>query len=105
VRESEEQFGEGAIRPLAEVATERARAMPLSVKADAAGRPQALLLEGRWEGVQELCNRWRVQEEWWRRERYRDYFRLITDSGRLCLVFRDLLGDTGPGWFLERVYE
>jgi len=105
VRESEEQFGEGAIRPLSEVATERARAIPLSVKADAAGRPQALLLEGRWEGVQELCNRWRVEEEWWRRERYRDYFRLITDSGRLCLVFRDLLGDTGPGWFLERVYE
>jgi DNA polymerase IV len=108
VRESEDQFGEGAIRPLTEVATERSAASQLPVRVDAAGRPRAILLDGRWEGVRELCNRWRVQEEWWRRERYRDYFRLITDSGRLCLLFRDLLdgkATTETGWFLERVYE
>ncbi|MHB0870202.1 MAG: DNA polymerase Y family protein [Chloroflexota bacterium] len=93
VRQAEEQFGEGILRPLAELEGESPPPTPIRV-ADAIGWPQVLYLEGRRERVRELCNRWRVREEWWRREVYRDYYRLITESGRLCVVFRDL----SPPW-------
>jgi DNA polymerase-4 len=112
VQRIEEQFGGKTIRPLAELEGEKA-AVPLRVTVDEDGRPAALFLEGRPEPVRELCNRWRVREEWWRREIYRDYYRLITESGRLCVVFRDLTpllpspwgkGEKPAHWFLERIY-
>ena len=112
VQRANEWLGEGAIRPLAEVAMEGA-ARPIRVIADRAGQPAALVLAGRLEPVLALCNRWRVRGDWWRREVYRDYFRLITESGRLCVVFRDLAtqppsllekGERLATWFLERIY-
>ena len=56
---------------------------------------------GRAEKVREVSNHWRVQEEWWRRELLREYYRVITDSGKLCLIYHDLLGG---GWYVERIY-
>ncbi|MGE5617957.1 MAG: hypothetical protein ACM3US_01720 [Sphingomonadaceae bacterium] len=113
-RQAEEQFGEGILRPLAEMQGEKAPATPIPVLPDAVGRPYLLFLGGKREVVRELCNRWRVREEWWRREVYRDYYRLITESGRLCVVYRDLSpqppslpgkgGQLTPPWFLERIY-
>ncbi len=90
VRQAEEQFGEGAIRPLAEMEGEKESAIPIPVIPDVIGLPDLLFLEGKRERVREVCNRWRVREEWWRREVYRDYYRLVTESGRLCVVYRDL---------------
>jgi hypothetical protein len=134
VRDVEEQLGGGAIYPLAGIPEERAAGHPLRVMADEAGLPRALLLEGRWERVREVSNRWRVVEGWWRRELSREYYRVITERDRLCLIFRDLSpfragigrgalprrsADTSdmaghralpyePGegntWFLERIY-
>ena len=103
LQRAEEQFGEEAIRPLAEVEGEKVAAVPLRVMVDEIGWPAVLFLAGRQEPVREVCNRWRVREEWWRREVYRDYFRLITESGQLCVVYRDLTPQP-PSWFMERIY-
>lgn len=120
IRQAEEQFGKGAIRPLAEIQGEKPPARRLRAAVDAGGSPTELFLEGHWERIRELCNRWRVVADWWRREIRRDYYRLITESGRLCVVYRDLpplapLPSEGRGakvpsprpagpWFLERIY-
>jgi DNA polymerase IV len=113
VRELEEQLGGGTLHFLAEMPGERSAGHPLRVMADEAGHPRALMLEGRWERVREVSNRWRVAEGWWRRELYREYYRVITENGRLCLIFRDLSPQlsllpgrrgTGFAWFLERIY-
>lgn len=101
VQQAEELFGEGAIGPMTEISSERPAVRRIKVIAEVDGQPRALFLGGRRERVREVSNRWRVQEEWWRRERVRQYYRVITASGRLCLIFQDLLGG---GWFLERVY-
>ena len=90
VRQLEDQMGEGVIRSLSGVPEARIAGHSLRVVADEMGRPRALLLEGRWERVREISNRWRVVEGWWRREVAREYYRVITNRGRLCLIFSDL---------------
>ena len=72
----------------------------IEVDLDAAGQPQRL----RWEGTSvpvEVCNRWRVEEAWWRRPVSRDYYKLAGDS-LLALVYHDLVDGS---WHLERVYD
>ena len=52
--------------------------------------------------VRDVSARWRVHTEWWAGEVWRDYWEITTDTGLLCVLFRDLLSDR---WFLERVCE
>ncbi|MCL4370659.1 MAG: hypothetical protein M1380_07095 [Chloroflexi bacterium] len=102
IKQAEELFGNGTIGPMTVVAREKPVARRIKVIAEVDGEPHVLFLDSKRERVREVSNRWRVQEEWWRRERMREYYRVITESGRLCLIFQDLLGG---GWFLERVYD
>jgi hypothetical protein len=55
---------------------------------------------GRREPV-EVCNRWRVDEDWWRAPIARDYFKVVGGNW-LALVYRDRTDDT---WHLERLYD
>ena len=54
--------------------------------------------------VQEVCNRWRVHTRWWEPNEmiWRDYWKVVTDTGLLCLIYHDRL--TGR-WYLQRVYD
>ncbi|MGD2205464.1 MAG: hypothetical protein PVH17_01680 [Anaerolineae bacterium] len=61
-----------------------------------------------WQGtahrVASVHNRWRVHTLWWQPQAsiWREYVKVTTDSGLLCLLYRDLLqGD----WRLARVYD
>ena len=72
----------------------------IEVDLDAHGQPAQL----RWEGGSipvEVCNRWRVDEAWWRRPVSRDYYKLVGNN-LLALVYLDLVDGT---WHLERVYD
>lgn len=72
----------------------------IEVDLDAAGQPARL----RWEGGSvpvEVCNRWRVEEAWWRRPVSRDYFKLA-GTKLLALVYLDRIDGT---WHLERVFD
>ena len=72
----------------------------IDVELDSNGQPASLRLDGSAEQV-EVCNRWRIEEAWWRRPVSRDYYKLV---GRdlLALVYLDLVDGT---WHLERVYD
>jgi hypothetical protein len=67
-----------------------------------------LPLSFRWEGethsILEVCNRWRVHTRWWEPAEtvWREYLKVATDTGLLCLIYRDLLSG---GWFLARLYD
>jgi hypothetical protein len=61
-----------------------------------------------WQGashrISVVCNRWRIHTRWWEPDEtiWREYLKVATDTGLLCLLYRDLLaGD----WFLARVYD
>jgi hypothetical protein len=67
---------------------------------DAAGSLVAI----RWAGCREpveVCNRWRVEEAWWRDPIARDYFKVV-GSRWLALVYFDRIAGT---WHLERLYD
>ncbi len=54
--------------------------------------------------ILEVSNRWRVHTRWWEPNKaiWREYVKVVTDSGFLCLIYRDL---RQGGWFLARLYD
>ena len=55
---------------------------------------------GRRERV-EVCNRWRVEESWWRDPIARDYYKVVGDRW-LALIYFDRAAGS---WHLERLYD
>ena len=61
-----------------------------------------------WQGtshpIEAIYKRWRVHTRWWEPEQtiWREYLKVTTHTGLLCLLYRDLLGD---GWYLARIYD
>jgi hypothetical protein len=72
----------------------------IDVDLDAHGQPARLRWAGASESV-EVCNRWRIEEAWWRRPVSRDYYKLV-GVHLLALVYLDRVDGT---WHLERVYD
>jgi hypothetical protein len=72
----------------------------IDVELDLVGRLVAIRWAGRREAV-EVCNRWRVDEAWWRQPIARDYFKVVGPHW-LALVYLDRLDGS---WHLERVYD
>ena len=60
----------------------------------------AIAWAGRREAV-EVCNRWRVDEAWWREPIARDYFKVV-GARWLALVYLDRVDGS---WHLERLYD
>ncbi len=54
--------------------------------------------------VLEVCNIWRVHTLRWEPNEmvWREYLKVLTNTGLLCLIYRDML--TGR-WYLQRVYD
>ena len=49
----------------------------------------------------EVCNRWRVEESWWREPIARDYFKVVGERW-LALIYFDRVASS---WHLERLYD
>src|SRR5204863_8222381 len=64
-----------------------AAARAAEVRSDAEGGPTLLRWRGRLEPVR-VCNTWRSGGAWWRGEEPRAYFRVLTRSGALLVLFR-----------------
>lgn len=98
-----------------------AEGQAITVEADDWGTPQRFTWRGVVHTVAEVVNRWRVDEGWWivtsddSGEKaapfstsgddgrvWREYFRLVTVSGLLVDVYRDI---SGGGWYVQRVYD
>jgi hypothetical protein len=67
---------------------------PIEVELDAEGALVAIRWNGRRETV-EVCNRWRVEEAWWRGPIARDYFK-VAGSRWLALVYLDRVDNSWP---------
>ena len=67
---------------------------------DTDGRLVAIRWNGRRVPV-EVCNRWRVEEDWWREPISRDYFKIVAREW-LALIYLDRVEGT---WHLERLYD
>lgn len=67
-----------------------------------AGLPARFIWDGRSHPVQALANRWRVDVGWWRLRLWRDYYKLVTTTGLLVVIYHDLMTDS---WYLQRLYD
>ena len=74
----------------------------VSVQVDAAGRPTAFRWKGRRHPVAAVVRTWRVDTGWWRRRVWREYVTVVTTTGLLAVLYRDV---EGGGWYLVRVYD
>jgi hypothetical protein len=72
----------------------------IDAELDETGHLVAIHWNGRREPI-EVCNRWRVEEAWWREPIARDYFKVVGTSW-LALVYLDRTAGT---WHLERLYD
>ena len=67
------------------------RARPIRVEADESDEPQAVVLGRERLAVAAVQNRWRIDDEWWRKEMSRLYFSLLLEDGRTLTIYRDLV--------------
>jgi len=75
---------------------------PITVTSEVDGTPRAFEWRGHFHLVTGVAKRWRVDQGWWRRRIWREYYKLSTDTGLLVIIYRDLL--TGQ-WYLQRLYD
>lgn len=66
------------------------------------GLPGRFVWERRTHPVLYVANHWRVDVAWWRWRVWRDYWKLVTGTGLLVVVYQDL---SGGGWYLQRLYD
>ena len=71
---------------------------PVAVEADGSGEPVAVVLGGQRLAVAQVQDVWRIDDEWWREEVSRMYYRLMLDDGRTVTVYHDLLGEK---WWVQ----
>ena len=75
---------------------------PITVVFDGMYAPQRFTWQGRTHQVKQITKRWRVDQDLWQHRVWREYFKLLTSSGLLVIIYRDLL--TGQ-WYLQRLYD
>ncbi len=75
---------------------------PIRVEVDELWQPLRFVWRRQVHPVSAVANRWRVDEDWWRGRVWREYFKLITTTGLLVIVFRDLVSGE---WYVQRLYD
>jgi hypothetical protein len=74
----------------------------VQVETDAGGAPIRLRMDGSDHGEVGICNRWRVDDGWWRDPVARACYKIVTRSGLVAVIFLDEIRGT---WHLERVFD
>jgi hypothetical protein len=76
--------------------------MPIEVYSDTQARPRVFIWGGMRHQVHGISNHWRLDQEWWGERIWRHYYKLITDTGLLVIIYRDLISQH---WYFERLYD
>jgi hypothetical protein len=74
----------------------------LAVTVNVQGIPLSLDIDGDRQRVTKVYEKWRSVEEWWGKEVSRNYFRVKTNKGIVCDIYRDV---PEGGWYLSRIHD
>ena len=74
----------------------------LKVRVNIQGVPITLARNGERQRVTKVYQHWRVVEEWWGSEITRNYFRVKTNKGLVCDIYRDM---PNGNWYLSQIYD
>jgi hypothetical protein len=50
------------------------------------------------EGIAQIRESWRIDDEWWRRPVSREYHQVVLESGKVTTLYLDL---AEGGWYLQ----
>ena len=68
------------------------------VEVDGTGIPITVVVGRRTRRVSAVRERWRIDDEWWRRPLARDYVTVVLEDGRPLTLYRDLIEG---GWWAQ----
>jgi hypothetical protein len=74
----------------------------IDVSLSPSGVPIHILWRKQRHPVAAILNDWRVDAEWWRFRIFRDYYKILTGTGLLIVIFHDRIKGE---WRLLRVYD
>ena len=70
------------------------------MRTDDRGDPEFVRLPGKTaRRVATVRERWRIDDEWWRRPISRAYYAVVLDDGRVLTLYRDLAENA---WYAQR---
>lgn len=75
------------------------RPQPLDVVANEKGEPKAVRVGGRVRIVEQIKDRWRIDDEWWRKPICRMYFLVEYADGIQETLYQDLVDQS---WYRQR---
>ncbi|MEL6526025.1 MAG: hypothetical protein AAFQ07_09980 [Chloroflexota bacterium] len=61
-----------------------------------------ILWNERTHGILRVARRWRVDIGWWQTRIWRDYYKIVTHTGLLMVVYQDL---GNKQWYVQQVYD
>jgi hypothetical protein len=74
----------------------------IAVESDELAVPLVFIWQGRTHQVEWVAKRWRVDQGWWRKRVWREYFKITTQTGLLVVIFREV---QSGNWYLQRLYD
>lgn len=74
----------------------------IKVEADEQHNPLSFTAHGETHAIECIVQSWRIDTDWWAARLNREYFQVITTSGQMMIIYRDLVGNT---WRLYRLYD
>jgi DNA polymerase-4 len=92
----QERFGETAI--LQATAVEGPPPEPIDVRAGEDGHPTAFVRGNRWSRVATIDLHWRLEGDWWWGEGRKDYYKVVSRSGEISVLFHD---SNEKRWYLH----
>ena len=66
------------------------------------GKLETFVWSGKRHVIKRIVKKWRVDEGWWTEWQWREYSKVITETGLLAVVFQDLITEQ---WYLQRLYD
>ena len=81
----------------------QAEPLQIQVKADEnTNFPLSFQWEGRQHRVKAVVQYWQIDMDWWLVQIWRDFFKVITDTGLLATIYYDLIAGC---WMFQRMYD
>ena len=71
---------------------------PIDVLAGDDGHPTAFVRGNRWSRVATIDLHWRLEGDWWWGERRKDYYKVVSRSGEISVLFHE---SNEKRWYLH----
>lgn len=66
------------------------------------GNLEAFVWNKQQHRIERVAKKWRVDEGWWTERQWREYAKVVTETGLLAVIFQDLITKQ---WYLQRLYD